>query len=69
MLCGETTFTREEIIKLLAREGIQQGTAQFVETFNERYMPTDEDRTLFIERPDWNPKPSKPRSFAWDVVG
>ena len=53
MLCGDTTFTRTEITRILKDEGLQEGSEDFQDSVRRRFVPTEQlsekGETLFIE--------------------
>lgn len=54
MDCGLTRFSIEEITSLLAAEGIERGTLQFVNELGRRFRRSDLDDGTYVERDDWS---------------
>lgn len=52
MLCGDTTYTLNEIIAILAKEEIRRGTQEFISALDARYQRVGDD--IYIEREDFN---------------
>ncbi len=52
MLCGDTTYTLNQIAKKLAKENIQRGTKEFVSALGARYHPVGDG--LYVERDDFD---------------
>lgn len=67
MLCGEATFTQEEIIDFLKKEGLQQGDPKFAETLRKRYVPVEGgEPPLYMENPSWTGNGPMTRLDVWE---
>lgn len=46
-------FTREEIVDLLSREGIEKGSDQFHKELRRRFRPSDHALGAYVENEVW----------------
>ena len=51
MLCGDTTYTVNQIVKILTKEKLQKGTQEFVDAMKARFYPVGDG--IYAERDDW----------------
>lgn len=54
MLCGETTYSRDQITEILTDDGFVVGTNEYTKEKMKRFSPSGIPGT-YIENPDWEP--------------